>query len=77
MNLLVDAPPAGLEGGEWQTHSQVLRVLGHARAERSQADRIAIETGNDFSVLVRFERDVTTEPGGDSSGAARRPLFIP
>ena len=73
MNLLVDAPPAGLEGGEWQTHSQVLRALSYARAERSQADRIAIEMGDDFSVLVRFERDVTAEPGGDSQRRSPSP----
>ena len=50
---------------EWQTYAQFLRAIRRARAERSQADRIAIEAGDDFSVRVRFEPDVTAEPGGN------------
>ena len=65
-NLLVDVPSAGLERGERQTNAQVLRAIRRACAERSQADRMAIEAGDDFSVRVRFERDMTAEPGGKS-----------
>ena len=31
------------------------------------ADRIAVEAGEDFSVRVRFERDMAAEPGGNSA----------
>ena len=64
MNLLVDAPAVGRKRGEWQTHAQILRALGRVRAELSQADRMGTEAGDDFAVRVRFERDVTAEPGG-------------
>jgi hypothetical protein len=43
-----------------------LRASGRARAERSQADRIAIETGDDFTVRVRFKADTTAKPGANS-----------
>jgi hypothetical protein len=64
MNLLVDVPAIGRKRAGWQTHAQVLRAIRRARAELSQVDRMAIEAGDDFSVRVRFERDVTAEPGG-------------
>ena len=67
----------GRKRGERQTCAQVLRALRRARAELSQADRMAIEAGGDTSVRVRFERDVTAEPGGNVAGAVRRPLFVP
>jgi hypothetical protein len=75
MNLLVDAASVGLERSGWQTHVQVLRAIRHARAERSQADRMAIEAGDDSSLRVRFERDVTAL-AETVDGAARRPLFV-
>ena len=58
--------PLGRKRAERQTRAQVLRAIRRAGAELSQADRIAIEAGDDFSVRVRFERDVTAEPGGKS-----------
>ncbi len=64
MNLLVDAPAVGRKRAERQPHAQALRAIRRARAELSQADRVAIEAGDDVSVRVRFERDVTAEPGG-------------
>jgi len=36
-----------------------------ARAESSQADRITLEANGDFSLRLRFERDVAAEPGGN------------
>ena len=57
----------GRKRAERQTYAQFLRAIRGARAERSQADRIAIEAGDDFSVRVRFERDVT-------GGAGRKQL---
>ena len=57
--------PSGRKRGERQTCAQILRAIRGARAELSQADRIAIEAGDDFSARVRFERDVTAEPGGN------------
>ena len=64
MNLLVDAPVVGRKRAERQTHAQILRAIRCARAELSQADRMGTEAGDDFAVRVRFERDVTAEPGG-------------
>ena len=69
--------PLGRKRAERQTRAQVLRAIRRAGAELSQADRMAIEAGDDFSVRVRFERDVTAEPGGKVAGAARRPRFVP
>ncbi len=40
-------------------------------ALNSQADRIAVEAGDDFAVRARFERDVTAEPG--ENGRRRDP----
>ena len=57
---------------------RLLRAIRRARAERSQADRIAIEAGDDFSVRVRFERDVAAEPGGNGCAARSVALcFVP
>ena len=64
MNLLVDAPAAGRKRAKWQTRAQALRAIRRARAEFSQADRMAVEAGDDFSVRARFERHLTAEPGG-------------
>ncbi len=64
MNLLVDAAAAGRKRAERQTPAQVLRAIRRARAELSQADRMAVEAGGDVSVRMRFERDMTEEPGG-------------
>ena len=58
-------PPDANEA-QRQTCAQVLRAIRRARAELSQADRIAIEAGGDFSARLRFERDVAAEPGGKS-----------
>ena len=66
MNLSIDAPPAGRKRAEWQTYAQILRAIRSVRAERSQADRMAIEAGDDFPVRARFERDVTANSGGNS-----------
>jgi hypothetical protein len=63
MNLLVDLSAVGRKRAERQTHTQVLRAIRRVRAEPSQADRMAIEAGNDVSVRTRFERDPTDEPG--------------
>ena len=58
--------------------AQLLRAIRRAGAERSQADRIAIEAGDDVSVRLRFERDVTAQPGGKWSGVAQpRPRLVP
>ncbi len=75
MNLLVDVPAAGRKRGEWQTNAQLLRAIRRARAELSQADRMAIEAGDDFSVRVRFKRDMTAEPGGNSCRRGPSPSF--
>jgi hypothetical protein len=66
MNLPIDIPAVGRKRAEWQTYAQLLRAIRRARAERSQADRMAIEAGDDFPVRVRFERDVTAKSGGNS-----------
>ena len=70
-NLFVDFPTGGRKRAERQTSAQVLRAIRRTRAERSQADRIAIEAGDDFSIRVRFEPDVAAEPGGNSSRRGR------
>jgi hypothetical protein len=64
MNLLVDAPAVGRKRTKRQTHAQILGASRGGRAELSQADRLSIEAGDDFSVRTRLESDVTTEPGG-------------
>lgn len=64
MNLLVDSPAVGRKRTKRQTHAQILRAMRRGRAELSQADRLGIEAGDDFSVRVRLEGDVTVEPGG-------------
>ena len=64
IDFLVDGPAAGRKRTERKTRPQVLRAIRCARAELSQADRMAIEAGGNVSVRVRFERDVTAEPGG-------------
>ena len=74
IDLLVDVPAAGRKRGERQTRAQLLRAIRRAGAERSQADRIAIEAGDDFSVRARFERDVTDEPGG--KGLPAQPVAL-
>jgi len=64
-NFFVDVPTCGRKRTERQTYSQVLRAIRRARAECSQADRIATEAGDDFSVRAHFKPDVTGEPGGN------------
>ena len=54
IDLLVDVSAAGGKRGKWQTRAQVLRAIRRARAELSQADRIALETGGDFAVRARL-----------------------
>jgi hypothetical protein len=66
-HLLVDLASAGGKRGERQTRPQTLRALRRRGAERSQADRIAVEARQDVSTPVRFERDMTEEPGGHTS----------
>jgi hypothetical protein len=73
MNLLVDVPAVGRKRAEWQTNAQLLRAIRSARAKLSQADRMAIEAGDEFSVRVHFERDVTANPGGKSCRRSRPP----
>jgi len=63
MNLLVDAPTVGRKRTERQTHAQILCAIRCACAELSKLDRLVVERGNDLPIRVRFERDVTAEPG--------------
>src|ERR1700731_1418158 len=76
MNLLVDAPAVGRKRVERQTYAQVLRAIRPSRAELSQADRMLIEAGDDFSVRLRFERDMTADAGGQSYRHGPRPRSI-
>jgi len=62
MNLLVDDAAAGRKRAERQTRAQLLAALSRARAECSQADRVTVEAGDDFSPGAGFECDVTDEP---------------
>ena len=71
LNLLVDVSTAGRKRTEWQTKAQLLRAIGSTSAELSQADRMAIEAGRDFSVQAHFECDGSAEPDGQS--CRRRP----
>jgi len=64
LNLLVDGPAAGRKRSERQTRTQLVRAIRRSGAERSQADRMAIEASDDVSVRTRFERDTADEPGG-------------
>ena len=73
LNLLVDGPAARRKRGERQTRAQVLRLLRHARAELSEADRMAVDAGNDVSVRARLEGDVADEAGGQSRRRRRLP----
>ena len=66
INLLVDIPSVGRERGERQTFSQFPRAIGRGRAERSETDGVAVETGRDFTIRARFERDAGVEPNGKS-----------
>ena len=68
--------PSGRKRAERQTCAQILRAIRRARAELSQADRIAVEAGDDISVRMRFERDVTAEPGGNGCRRGRRPRLF-
>ena len=65
--------PLGRKRAERQTRAQVLRAIRRAGAELSQADRMAIEAGDDVSVRARFERDVSAEPGGESCRRSSSP----
>jgi len=73
LNLLLDAPALGLERAERQTRAQGLRAIRRRGAELSQADRMAIEAGDDVSAGARFERDVSAEPGGESCRRSSSP----
>src|SRR5262245_30147164 len=66
-HLLVALASAGCKRGERQTHTQTLRALRRRGTERSQADRIAVETGKDVRIRACLERDMTEEPGGNTS----------
>ena len=66
MDLLIDLPAAGRKRAKWQTKAQLLRAIRSVRAELSQAHRVTIEAGNDFTVRTHFERDVTDKPDGQS-----------
>ena len=63
IDLAVDGAAAGREGGERQACTQILCAPHRVRADRAQADRIAVEAGGDFSARVRFQRDMTIEAG--------------
>ena len=69
MNFLVNDPPAGLEGSEWQAHAQSLHALGGVRFELPQPNEMTIDANGTFSPWAHFERGVTDEPGEQS----RRP----
>ena len=66
MDLLIDLPAAGRKRAKWQTKAQLLRAIRGVRAELSQADRMTIKAGDDFSGRTHFERDVTDKPDGQS-----------
>jgi hypothetical protein len=70
-NLFVDIPPNGRNRAEWQTYAQFLCAIRSSRAERSQADRVSIEAGDDFSIRLRFKPKVPAEPGGNSCRRGR------
>src|SRR6185295_10338755 len=72
-NLLVDGPPARRKRGERQTGAQALRMLRHARAELSEADRMAVNGGDDVSVRASFERDTADKAGGQCRRRRRLP----
>jgi hypothetical protein len=50
MNLLIDPPAVGRKRAAWQTNAQLLCAIRSASAELSQANRMAIEAGDDFAV---------------------------
>src|SRR5262249_31468793 len=54
MNVLVDAAAAGRKRAERHTRAQLLAALSRARAECSQAHRVTVEAGDDFSPGARF-----------------------
>jgi len=62
IDFLVDAA-VRRKRGERQACSKRLRAGRRLGAEFSQTDRIAVEVGDDISVRLRFERDVTDQPG--------------
>ena len=75
IDFLVDRAAVGRKRTERQACAQLLRARHRAGAEFSQADRIAIEAGGDTPVRLRFERDVTAQPGGNA-GCRGPPPFV-
>jgi hypothetical protein len=67
IDFLVDQAVRG-KRTQWQACAKLLRSIHRAGAEFSQANRMAIEAGEETSVRVRFERDVSGQPGGNGWG---------
>src|SRR5262252_5985880 len=64
INFFVNVAAVGNKRAEGQTYTQVLSAIRRVCAELSQTNRKAIKAGDDFSARLRFERDVTANPGG-------------
>ena len=64
ISLSIFRPPDANEASGRPVRS-VVRAICYSCVERSQADRIAVEVGDDFSVRMRFERDLTAQPSGN------------
>src|SRR5271169_486902 len=75
MNFLIDGPAWRGERTQRQTRAQVPCALHSASAEFSQAERKAIDAGDDIFAGPRVERDVTEESGGKA--LRRRRSLLP
>jgi hypothetical protein len=64
MHLVVDGAAGGCKWAERQTRAQLLRAIRRSGAEFSQADRMAVEAGDEGSVRTRFEGDMTAQTSG-------------
>src|SRR5262245_11750680 len=66
VNLLVDFADPGCERRERQARAQGLRARRRRGAERSQANRVAMEAGKGVPTAVRFERHMSKQPCGNA-----------
>jgi hypothetical protein len=62
--VLVDDFAARRERVERETGTQVRDSIGRTRTERSEAHRIAAESGNDFPAPSRLKGNMAAKPGG-------------
>jgi len=76
IDLLVDIPSVGREGGERQTFSQFPRAIGRGRAERSETDGVAMETGRDSPYAFASSATRASSRTEKAANETPRALFV-